>query len=329
MTLSLDHFDLLAAPEELSGGLPLQVSVDLIDEDPEQPRAEFDAERLAELAQTIRERGVRSPISVRPHPEQPNRWLLNFGARRLRAAKLAGKQKIPAFVDATVDSYDQVIENEQREPLTPMELALFVKRRLAVGETQAVIAKRLGKSQPYIAYVCALIDAPDWLVEVYREGRCRGVTELYQLKRLHAEFGECVETWAAARPAISRADLQQLKEQLLMSPVTPETALRAAPVVPERAQPAGATAAAKFATEPAAAAAAVSRSPALIGIKKAPVLFARTAAGAIVEVLVGEVPEVAAAIYVRSLKPRERLQVPAESLKLLGFLSEEAVLAGL
>lgn len=88
----------------LPGGTPLLLAVDSIDEDPAQPRMEFDPGALQELADTIKARGVRQPISVRPHPGQPERWMLNFGSRRLRASKLAGNREIPAFVDLTVDS---------------------------------------------------------------------------------------------------------------------------------------------------------------------------------------------------------------------------------
>lgn len=58
------------------------------------------------LADTIREGGVRQPVSVRPDLQRAGRWVLNFGARRLRAAKLAGLAEIPAFIDTTADSYD-------------------------------------------------------------------------------------------------------------------------------------------------------------------------------------------------------------------------------
>src|SRR5690348_14786788 len=119
----LGLLDLFSAKE---AGQPLMLLLDSIDEDPAQPRREFDEQSLKELAETIVLRGVRQPISVRPHPDHPKRWILNTGARRLRAARLAGRTDIPAFVDTTSDSYDQVIENEQRESLKPIELALFV-----------------------------------------------------------------------------------------------------------------------------------------------------------------------------------------------------------
>ena len=84
--------------------------------------------------------------------------MLNFGARRLRASRLAGLSEIPAFIDATADNFDQVIENERREGLKPLELALFVQKRLALGDNQAEIAKRLGKSRQWVTLATALIE---------------------------------------------------------------------------------------------------------------------------------------------------------------------------
>src|SRR6476646_1774019 len=158
-------------------GRPMLVPLDLIDEDPLQPRSEFDAEALGELARTIAARGVLQPVSVRSHPERPGRRMLNFGARRLRASRMAGKTEIPAFVDEPADRYVKVIENEQREGLNPMELALFVKGELDSGKSRTEVAKRLGKSPAYLSYVCALIDARDWLLAVYHRGQCRGIRE--------------------------------------------------------------------------------------------------------------------------------------------------------
>jgi ParB family chromosome partitioning protein len=192
----------------------MTVALDLIDEDPAQPRTEFDPVSLQELASTIADRGVCQPVSVRAHPEVPGRYMLNFGARRLRAAKLVGHDEIPAFIAETGDGYDQVIENEQREALTPMELALFVQRRIGAGESPAEIARRLGKSRGYLTLVSALIDAPDWLLELYRSGKCRGLRELYELRRLREANPGSVEPWAERRESISRTDLAALKAEL-------------------------------------------------------------------------------------------------------------------
>ena len=197
-----------------ANGVPILLPVADIEEDPAQPRKEFDDDKLCELAETIRARGVLQAISVRVHPSRPQRWMLNFGARRLRASVLAGKTDIPAFIDDRPDSYDQVIENEQRENLTPLDLALFVKQRLAQGESQAEIARRVGKSKQYITYATALIDAPDWLMQAYRDGRCRGMLELHGLRRLYAEHPREVETWASDGEAITRSRIEGLRQEL-------------------------------------------------------------------------------------------------------------------
>lgn len=213
MALSLDSLDLLP-PTGGEGGTPLRIPLDAIDEDPDQPRQEFDDQSLDELAETIRERGVRQPVSVRTHPTQPGRWMLNFGARRLRACKQVGLSEIPAFVDQTANSVDQFIENEQRKGLSPLEIALFVQRALNQGQTQADIARAIGKSRQYVTLATALIDPPDWLMAAYREGRCRGLNELHELRKLAGEHPQYVEAWTSDRNPITRDAVMALRADL-------------------------------------------------------------------------------------------------------------------
>ena len=214
MTLSLDGLDLLNAPAILTAGAPLQLPLDLIDEDPDQPRKDFDPVPLAELTDSVKARGVLQAISVRRHPLTPDRWMVNFGARRLRASRLAGKPTIPAYVDNAMDSYDQVIENEQRENLSPLELALFVQKKLQSGTRASEIARTLGKSRGYLTFIGALIDPPAWLLDLYRSGRCRGISELYELRKLHESQPQAVAQWIEGRAHVSRADVQVFKERL-------------------------------------------------------------------------------------------------------------------
>ncbi len=234
MTLPLDGLDLLNAPAGLMTGAPLQLSLDLIDEDPDQPRKDFDQVALAELTESVKQRGVLQAISVRQHSMTPSRWMVNFGARRLRASRLAGRPTIPAYVDNAMDSYDQVIENEQREGLSPLELALFVQKKLQSGARSSEIARALGKSRGYLTFIGALIDPPAWLLDLYRSGRCRGISELYELRKLHESQPEAVAQWIEGRAHVSRADVQVFKERLAAAAPAEPTP----PPVPAQADPA-------------------------------------------------------------------------------------------
>lgn len=205
------RFNLDALDQPGTDGAPMLLPLASIEEDPSQPRTEFDDEPMRQLADSIAQRGVLQAISVRRHPDQPDRWMLNFGARRLRASKLAGRTDIPATVNETATSYDQVIENEQREGLKPLELALFVRKRLALGETQAEIARQLGKSPTLITMVCAMIDPPDWLMSAYRSGQCRSIAELYELRRLNERQPERVAEAIAQGAPITRATVKAMK----------------------------------------------------------------------------------------------------------------------
>jgi ParB family chromosome partitioning protein len=320
MALPLDQLDLLATPADLLAGAPLQLPIDAIEEDPEQPRQEFDPEGLAELAETIRERGVRQPISVRRHPEKPDRWMLNFGARRLRASKLVGKLDIPAFVDNTADSYDQVIENEQREGLKPLELALFVQRRLAAGDTQAVIARQLGKSRQYVTMATALIDAPVWLLTAYREGRCRGLNELYELRKLAGDHPQYVEAWTSDRDAITRDRVTALRADLAQGSASVRRGTSALiEAVAQRSDDTAKPDVAETQSAPAPAPATATRraSPKLRLLAKLD--------GVAVVVDTQSAPPQAGHVFVRAVGGHDAEPVDAARLTLTGLVAEEAL----
>jgi len=96
---------------------------------------------------------------------------------------------------------------------------------MAAGDRQAEIARQLGKTRGYLTFVGALIEAPDWLLSLYRSGRCRGITELYDLRKLHQTQPDVVEQWLVTQPQVTRADVQALKDRL--KPVTPSPAKQA------------------------------------------------------------------------------------------------------
>jgi ParB family chromosome partitioning protein len=328
MPLQLDDLAALDAPPLGANGQPLMLPVDGIGEDPDQPRREFDSNALQELAETIRARGVRQPISVRPDLQRADRWVLNFGARRLRAAKLAGLKEIPAFVDPTADSYDQVIENEQREGLKPLELALFVQKRLALGDSQSDIAERLGKSRQWVTLATALIEPPDWLLQAYRDGRCRGMNELYAIRRLHGEHARAVEAWVAQQQPMTRDRIATMRAELEgmsgapASPGPKGVALTTGADTRTLSQDATAVtrAAAKPTTMP--------LTPGARASDRVPQTDQRIHVefdGQDYQLVVSVAPEQSGHVYVRPLIGGPRRLVPASTLKLLGFVGARGV----
>ena len=324
--------DALEVPATTSDGQPMLVPIHAIDEDPDQPRSEFDADALQQLADTITQRGVRQPISVRPHPKEPGRWMLNFGARRLRASKLAGKTEVPAFVDPMADTYDQVIENEQRESLKSLELALFVQRQMRKGDSQAEIARRLGKTRGYVTFLCALIDAPDWLLDLYRSNRCRGITELYELRKLHEAAPESVERWLAVQDHVGRTDVQALKDELKRIDSTPPRHAPASPTsTPEPVSDSGILTVAHVVASPnlagltrANAATSGAASKSIRSLPGSLTLWARYD-GADVTIDLGAIPDQTGCVFVQKAPGAERIAVLASHIQLLRITKASTV----
>ena len=133
------------------------ITLSLIDRDEEQPRQHFDDGKIAELAQSMDAQGLIIPILVRPAGD---RFVLVHGERRWRAAQSLSWETIPAEVrelDASEARWLVLIENIQREDLSPLEEARAYKAHLASGITQTALGQRIGKSQSYIAQKLRLL----------------------------------------------------------------------------------------------------------------------------------------------------------------------------
>jgi len=154
-----------------SGGV-LQIPVELIDPNPLQSRRVFQAERLQELAQSIMTNGVIQPLVVRP---QGDRYQLVAGERRWRAAKIAGLARVPVVVqDLSDDQLLEVtlIENIQREDLTPLEVAHAFERLVKdLGLSHEEIAKRTGKDRSTITNTLRLLRLPADVQQLVAEHR--------------------------------------------------------------------------------------------------------------------------------------------------------------
>lgn len=187
-----------------STGRPLFVPLDHLSEDPHNPRTEFPQAEIVELADSVRQHGILQPLVVGP-AEATGHRRIHHGAKRYRAAKLAGLAEVPVVVsDAPTDPYAQAAENQKRHGLTPLDLARLIRRRADAGDSNATIAKCLGIDQTTIAHHLALLDLPPELNDLMGEGRCTSQRTLYELKKLHHEQPERVRALLSGEDEITR-----------------------------------------------------------------------------------------------------------------------------
>ena len=139
-----------------------EISIDLIDANPNQPRREFDEQALQELATSIREIGIIQPITLRQTEE--GRFQIIAGERRWRASQIAGLKAIPAYIRTISDEGIMemaLVENIQREDLNAIEIALAYQHLLDNdGMTQEKVSERVGKSRAAIANYLRLLRLP-------------------------------------------------------------------------------------------------------------------------------------------------------------------------
>ena len=138
-----------------------QLPIDRVDPNPRQPRKAFDEESLQDLTTSIEAVGVLQPIVVRRDGE---RYQIVMGERRVRAARAAGLERVPAIIRTTEDDpllRDALLENVHREDLNPLEeAAAYEQLLLDFGVTQEELAARLGRSRPVIANALRLLRLP-------------------------------------------------------------------------------------------------------------------------------------------------------------------------
>lgn len=166
----------------------LDLELSLIDPDPDQPRKHFDPVKLAELAESMQRDGLAVPIMVRPAGE---RFIIVHGERRYRAALSLGWATIRAEIRRDLESdsarWLALIENIQRDDLTPIEEAREYERRLSEGLTQQQLAQRIGKTRSYIAQKLRLLTLPKPIM-LYIERGALSEGHARQLLRLKALF---------------------------------------------------------------------------------------------------------------------------------------------
>ncbi|MDP4177865.1 MAG: ParB/RepB/Spo0J family partition protein, partial [Bacillota bacterium] len=172
---------LIPEEESISNESILQISMNLIKPNSNQPRKKFDGDKILQLSESIKLHGVIQPIILQ---KTNYTYTIIAGERRWRAAKLIGLKEIPAIIMnlAENDMLEiSLIENIQREDLNPIEEALAYKRLLDdFNLTQEELSKRIGKSRTAVTNVLRLLNLDDrvkeYLIdEVISEGHGRAL----------------------------------------------------------------------------------------------------------------------------------------------------------
>jgi len=154
--------DVPKASEPVHNELINEISLDLIDVNPYQPRENFDEESMNELASSIKELGIIQPVTVRKMDS--GRYQIISGERRTRAARIAELKTIPAYIRTANDQgmlEMALVENIQRKDLDAIEIAISYNRLMEeCNLTQEVLSERVGKKRATIANYLRLLKLP-------------------------------------------------------------------------------------------------------------------------------------------------------------------------
>jgi ParB family chromosome partitioning protein len=167
--------NLTPTPQAAAPSRPdLTVPVEKLFPNPNQPRRDFQPDALKELADSIRLKGIIQPLIVRPI-EGTDGFEIVAGERRWRAAQIAQLHELPILVRSLDDTEVlevAIIENIQRADLNPLEEALSYRQLMdRFGHTQEKLSEALSKSRPYIANLLRLLNLPEDVQAMVREGK--------------------------------------------------------------------------------------------------------------------------------------------------------------
>jgi ParB family chromosome partitioning protein len=168
---------LMGDDTEVQAGAPgvREVPVERLHRNPDQPRRLFSEAEIAELAASIRDKGVLQPILVRPMPGGADGWQIIAGERRWRASQKAGLKVVPVLerdIDDAAVFEIAVVENVQREDLNIMEEAAAYATLISrFDHTQDSVAGVVGKSRSHVANILRLLNLPSAVQEHLVTGR--------------------------------------------------------------------------------------------------------------------------------------------------------------
>lgn len=201
----------------------IEYDLENIREDPNNPRQRYDDKSLSQLADTIRDRGLLTPVSLRKDPDNPGKFIINHGHRRFRAAKLAGLTKVPAKLDSHFQAEDQIIDNIQHDNLDPLDIALALKRLKDAGKHNAAIARMIGKSAAFVTQHLLLLEMSPGLSAALDSGKISDFTVAADLVKLERTAPEKVQELLRQNLDLTRSTMKALKAELDQDNITEPT----------------------------------------------------------------------------------------------------------
>jgi len=192
-----------------------------------QPRTKFDKEKIKELAESILSNGLINPITVTPDKKRKGKYMIVSGERRWQAHKVAGLKTIQTFVkeykDETSFMIESLVENIQREDLTSMETAKFIKRIwIAMGKPERLsLAKQLGINNVSIGEYLNLVDdkTPKEVKKAVEKGKL-AMRSASMIKKLPKKEQEVIAKEAMKRETgMGRSEVSELIEEKKPEPI--------------------------------------------------------------------------------------------------------------
>jgi len=182
------------------------VAVQMVEVNPFQPRKEFDEDALKELAESLKVHGLIQPITVRRLDQ--NHYQLISGERRLRAAKIAGLEEIPAYIRIADDQEMlemALVENIQREQLNAIEIAITYKRLIDECQlTHEELSDRVGKNRTSVTNYLRLLKLPPEIQQALKlklisMGHARSLVGIENILLQNALFKETIDKALSVR----------------------------------------------------------------------------------------------------------------------------------
>jgi ParB family chromosome partitioning protein len=197
-------------------GEPIEIPLENVEEDPDQPRQTFGEEAMQELADSIATHGVKVPISVHRHPKLEGRYIINDGARRFRATRRAGLTTVPAVVTDAFSLIEQIVVNKVRDDTPAKDKAqAFARLMKAKGWSQRELAQASRLSEAYVSQHMVLLNLPQLLDELFESGRCTDVTLINELLKAYKKGPAEVEAWLSnENQDITRGSVKVLRSFL-------------------------------------------------------------------------------------------------------------------